>query len=176
MKLPIAYYGDPVLRKKCERINEINDDIRQLVDDMVETMHANDGMGLAAPQVHRSLTLFLTCVPILGEDGKFKQGNLRIFLNPKILAYSEDKWTHDEACISIPKLYGHVTRPVRISIEATDLDGNTFQEEFTGLDARVFLHENDHINGVLYIDRMHGKERQELEPYLRELKKRFSKK
>lgn len=175
MELPLAYYGDPILRKKGARINEITDEIRQLVADMVETMHAKKGIGLAAQQVHRALTLFITEVPIKNmddpENPKWVEGPLRVFINPKIIAHSEETWTYDEGCLSIPGIYGNVVRPVAIKVQATDLEGNAFEEEFTWLDARAIMHENDHINGVLYIDRIHGKERQELEVKLQAFKK-----
>jgi peptide deformylase len=175
MKLPLAYYGDPILRKKAAPVEEINDEIRQLVHDMIETLDTEEGMGLAAPQVHRSLAIFLVRAPLADEEHhKWQPGTLRIFINPKILAYSDQQWDMDEACMSIPKLSaGPVTRPVQIKIEASDLEGNRTVQEFSGLEARIFMHENDHINGVLYIDRIKGKERQRIEPILREIKKRY---
>jgi peptide deformylase len=176
MKLPLAYYGDPVLRKKSARVEGIDDELRQLVNDMIETMNEENGMGLAAPQVHRSLSLFITFVPIAGPEDEWLPGTLRIFINPKILAVSEEQWEHSEGCLSIPKLSGRVRRPVRVQVEYTSLEGKTLTEEFTGLEASCVLHENDHINGVLYIDRIKGKERQEMEPRLREIKKTYFKK
>lgn len=177
MELPLAYYGDPVLRKKGCPVEEITDEIRQLVNDMIDTMRANDGIGLAAPQVHRSLTLFVTEIPIPSKDevtgeGKWLPGPVRVFINPTITALSEEQVTNEEGCLSIPEVHGPVTRPVAIKIKATDLDGKEFEEEFQWLDARCFMHENDHINGVLFIDRIHGKARTEMESQLRALKKK----
>lgn len=174
MKLSLAYYGDPILRKKSARVDEINDDIRQLVNDMVETMMAHDGMGLAAPQVHRSLALFITCVPIEGADGKMMPGNVvKVYFNPKLSSPSEQTWDYEEGCLSIPRLYGDVNRPVSITVEATDINGQRFTEQLIGLGARVVMHENDHINGVLYIDRLSVEERKLLEPALREIKSKY---
>lgn len=175
MKLPLAYYGNPILRKKCERVDGIDDELRQFVADMIETMNEENGMGLAAPQVHRSKALFITQVPIEGPDDTWLPGILRIYINPKILWVSEEQWEHSEGCLSIPKLYGKVKRPIKVRIEYTDMLGNRLTEEFVGLEASAVLHENDHINGVLYIDRMKGKERQEIEPRLREIKKKYNK-
>ncbi len=172
MKLPIALYGDPILRKKGARIEEINEDIRMLVQDMTDTIQAVDGLGLAAPQVFRSLTLFITYLPIKIDEETW-QRPLKVFINPKILSYSEETWTHSEACLSIPKVYGDVTRPYTITVEYTDLEGKRLTESFSEWPARVVLHENDHINGALYIDRMPAKERRELEPFLREIKKQY---
>lgn len=179
MKLPLAYYGNPILRKKTSRVNEITDEIRQLVSDMVETMHEYNGIGLAAPQVSRSLSLFITDVPIEIDEGKeeprLEPGKLRVYINPKILSYSKEHWPRGEGCISIPGIYGEVVRPVSIIVEATNLDGKLFEEEYSWLEARAIMHENDHINGVLYIDRMHGKARKDMDRYLTAIKKKYSK-
>lgn len=174
MILKLAYYGDPVLRKKCEPIKEVTDEIRQLVSDMVETMEANNGIGLAAPQVHRSLRLFITRVPTEDEEGKEVQGELLVFINPEIIEVSEEISEMSEGCLSIPKLHGNVGRPYKTIVRAMDLEGNLFTQEFVDLNSHCVLHENDHINGVLFIDRVHGKERKELEPKLRVVKKEFS--
>lgn len=175
MKLNLAYYGDPILRKKAARVDHIDDELRQFVADMIETM-VESGMGLAAPQVKRSIALFVAMFPVEDPDGKFRYSPPQVFINPKILAHSEETWTEDEGCLSIPKLRGDVTRPLKISIEATDLDGNHFTAELVGWPARVFLHENDHLNGVLYIDRMDPKKRKEIEPKLREIKRTYGSK
>ncbi len=175
MKLKLAYFGDPVLRKKGILVEEINEDIRQLVDDMLETMIEHNGIGLAAPQVHLSLRLFITAIPIEKEESEWKQGKLKVYINPEILAKSDETDIHQEGCLSIPKLYADVERPVKIRVRATDLDGNVFEEELEELECRCFLHENDHINGVLFIDRVKGKERLELDPKLKDIKKRFQK-
>jgi peptide deformylase len=174
MKLPLAYYGDAVLRKKAARVNEINDTLRQLVSDMKETMDANNGCGLAAPQVHQSLTLFITCIPRYVDEQMVSPGELRVFINPKILSYSSEVWPCPEGCLSIPGLHETVIRPLKVTMQFTDLEGNTLTEEFVGFDAHVMMHENDHINGVLYIDRLPPKRKKEIEGYLREIKKKYS--
>lgn len=174
MKLPIAYYGNPILRKKCKAVEKVDDEIRQLVLDMEETLIAHDGCGLAAPQVHKDLALFLIKDVHKNEKNEWVYDPTMVFINPKVLEHSDEEWTRPEACISIPKIHGEVTRPLKIKIEATDLDGKVFVMELTDLPARIFLHENDHINGVLYIDRIKGKDRLALEPYLRKIKKTYS--
>ncbi len=174
MKLPLAYYGNPVLRTKAAPVKEINAEIKQLVQDMIETMEAENGWGLAAPQVHQSVAIFLTHVSYETPEGTWVPGKLRVFINPKIVAISKEQWEFSEGCLSIPGLYGKVERPISLTFEATDIEGNSFSEELTGLEARAFLHENDHINGVLWVDRVKGKARQELENKLREIKKKYS--
>ena len=177
MELPLAYYGDPILRKKTAKVTEITDEIRQLVADMIDTMNAKDGIGLAAPQVFKSLSIIVVQAPVPSEDGnKWVNGKLRVLINPKITNPSPESWEASEGCLSIPGVYGPVTRPWKITVEAMDLDGNIFIEDFIGYEARVIMHENDHINGVLFIDRVQGKQRQELEPKIREIKKKFHKK
>lgn len=173
MKLPLAYYGDPILRKKGARIDEVNDELRQLINDMEETLIAHDGVGLAAPQVHQSLALFMVNISVQVAPDKWVHGKTHVFINPKIIEYSDEENMRDEACLSIPGLYGPVSRPSRIKVEATDVEGNRFTKEYTGLEARVIMHENDHINGVLFIDRVRGKERQELDKQLRNIKKKY---
>lgn len=173
MKLPLAYYGDPILRKKAAHIEAIDDDIRNLAQDMIETMEAHDGIGLAAPQVHRSVALFIISVPIQNPDDSWTPGPLKVFINPKILSYSDDLWGYSEGCLSIPTVYEEVLRPFKVTIKATDLEGNEFVEEFEELAAHAVMHENDHVNGVLFIDRLPPKKRKQLDQVLRQIKKKY---
>lgn len=174
MKLKLAYYGDPVLRKKGTPIEKIDDSIHQLVKDMTETMEENNGCGLAAPQVHHSLNLFITCIPHYVDEKTTLPGELRVFINPKIISYSQEVWPCEEGCLSIPGLRKTVVRPLEVTIEATNLEGERFEETFIEFDAHVIMHENDHINGVLYIDRLHPKVKKEIEHSLKEIKKKYS--
>lgn len=176
MKLPIAYYGDPILRKKGSQIETITDEIRQLVNNMIETMIASKGIGLAAPQVGQSLSLFLAYFFENEEDEKetVQPEKVRVFINPKIINYSKELTCYSEGCLSIPKLYADVERPLHITVSAMDLNGKTFTEEFHDFDAHLILHENDHVNGVLFIDRLSTKERKLIEPQLRQIKKKYN--
>lgn len=174
MKLPLAYYGNPILRKKGSLVLQIDETIHQLVRDMAETLEYLEGCGLAAPQVHQSLALFITCIPHYVDEKSVLPGELRVFINPKIIAYSQETWTCQEGCLSIPDLRQTVVRPLKVTIQATDLQGNFFEEQFVGFDAHVIMHENDHINGVLYIDRLTPKQKKEIEKHLREIKKQYN--
>jgi len=174
MILSLVYYGNPLLRQKAARVDLITDEIRQLVIDMEETMFAHDGIGLAAPQIGRSLALFVRSIPIKKGDEQWEQGPTEIFINPKILGFSPEQEYIGEGCLSMPNIYGEVPRPVRIKVEATDINGNLFVKEYSDLYARNILHENDHLNGVLFIDRMEKEERKELENALRQLKKKYT--
>lgn len=172
MELPLAYYGNPILRKKAEPVVKINEEIKTLVADMNDTMRAYNGVGLAAPQVHHSLALFIIC-PATEENDKWIYGKLRVFINPKILSYSEETWVRGEGCLSIPKIFGEVTRPSQITVRYTNLEGEELEESFSEMEARIIMHENDHINGILFIDRIHGKERKKMDPILTEIKKKY---
>lgn len=174
MKLPLAYYGDSVLRKKTAPVVAIDEAIHQLVKDMVDTMEENVGCGLAAPQVHQSISLFITCIPRYLDDDTVLPGELRVFINPKILSYSEEVWPCREGCLSIPGLRETVVRPYKVTIEATNLKSERFTEEFVEFDAHVIMHENDHLNGVLYVDRLPPKRKKELEKYLKEIRRKYS--
>lgn len=174
MILPLAYYGNPILRKKAAPIQEVDDFIQKLAADMIETMHANRGIGLAATQISQLLSIFVTCVPLAQEDGTWIDGKERVFINPKILAYSPELHVFSEGCLSIPKLFAEVTRPASIKIQAMDLNGYIFEETLLGYEATNFMHENDHLNGVLFIDRLQRSERKKIEPILQQIKKKYA--
>lgn len=176
MILKLAYYGNPILRKKCRAVDSINDEIRNLIEDMVETMIEHNGIGLAAPQVNRDLRIFITAVPVELSNDEWEKGELLVFINPKIVSVSKESAIRQEGCLSIPKVYGDVSRPTRITIQAQDINGNSFEREYTGLQARCCLHENDHLNGVLYLDRMLEKERKLLNPLLKKVKDQYNRK
>lgn len=174
MRLPLRYYGDPILRKKCKPVGEITKQVRQLVADMIETMDASNGIGIAAPQVGHDLSLFVLHNYIINEREEFSiSEEVFVFINPEISYVSKEMVLDEEGCLSIPKLKGSILRPEKIIIEATDLTGKRFKEELEGYNARVRLHENDHINGVLFIDRLDRKEKDRVAPLLREIKKKY---
>jgi peptide deformylase len=172
MLLKLHYYGDPVLRQKCEPIEKIDDELRRLVDDMIETMrHNGRGMGLSATQVGFLGRLFITMAPILQPDGNYHYKDVRVYINPVFSDPSEELIAIDEGCMSIPGVRGVVERPLEITCNWTDLNGVEHQERLTEWEARIAMHEMDHLNGVLYIDRMRGKARRVLDQRLNELKR-----
>lgn len=173
-KLKIHYYGDPILRQYCQPIAEITDEIRKLALDMVEYMDNHNGIGLSAPQIGKSIRLFVLRNYVEDENGRLSmESDFKVFINPKILSISDEMVLDVEGCLSLPGLRCPVVRPLRITIEATDLNGNRFTEELSGINARVRMHENDHINGVLYPDRVDPKIRNQIEPILRQIKKQY---
>ncbi len=174
MQLKIYHYAHPVLRKRCEPVAEITDEIRKLVRDMIETMDQNDGVGLAAPQVGHSIRLFVLRNYLTDEEGKWSLSEPRVYINPRLTSPGNQILIDTEGCLSLPGLRLEIERPDRITVEAQDLDGNTFVEELEGYNARVRMHENDHINGVLFIDRVDPSTRKKIDPLLREMKKKFA--
>lgn len=144
--LNIIKYGNPVLTKKAEEITIINKEIEELAQNMVETMHAAPGIGLAAPQVNVSKRL-ITIDLSIGEE---KQ-NLIILANPELI-HQEGKDSLEEGCLSLPDVSEKITRPFRVVVRGIDLKGKEKIIEAEGILARVFCHEIDHINGKLIID------------------------
>lgn len=174
MKLPLRYYGDPILRQKAHPIEKITDEIRQLALDMIETMLASNGIGLAAPQVGHLVRMFVSNLEKEDENGDLHYGEPRVFINPILSNPSSALVEVSEGCLSIPKLYVPIIRPLTIHLEALDLSGNSFLEDCYGYVARNRMHENDHLNGVLFIDRVKGKKRAQLEPALKRIKQHYT--
>jgi peptide deformylase len=170
MILPLIYYGDQRLRKKCAPIEQITPEIRQLAADLTETMIAKNGVGIAAPQVGVLLRLFIIRNEEANPDGEYLLGPPEVIINPTISAPSTEQEVMTEGCLSIPGLHMDVRRPVSIQIRYQDLDGQWHEEKASGFRARVMMHENDHINGTLFIDRLSPKERKQIEGRLREIK------
>ena len=163
MILEIVQYGHPVLRQRCRKVTAIDDDLTRLVDDMLETMVAADGVGLAAPQVGEAIRLAVVdvshdpeCVSYLrvnGEDAALESLMPLVFINPK-LEYGEAREFGTEGCLSIQGLRAEVKRPVEVVATLPQLDGSVLVVETDGLLARALQHEVDHLNGVLFIDRL----------------------
>lgn len=146
---PILKYPDPRLREKSQDVTRFDDELRQLVSDMGETMFAANGAGLAAIQVGAPLKLFIIDGPVAGgpEDSAPK-----VFINPEIVALSDEAQTGDEGCLSFPGIYVPVKRGMRARIRALDVEGQPFEVEGAELFARALQHENDHLIGRLLID------------------------
>lgn len=175
MLLKIHYYGDPILRKHCEPIAEITDAIRKLAQDMIETMNKSNGCGLAAPQVGYPIRLFVLRDYQIQDDGQWVLTEPKVYINPQLSDPGEILLTDTEGCLSLPGLRLEIDRPNTIVVQATDLAGNTFTETVDGYNARIRMHENDHINGVLFIDRVDVSTRKKIDPLLREMKKKYQK-
>jgi len=142
--LPIRVLGDPVLRIDTTPVDVVTDDVRKLIDDMFDTMHAANGIGLAAPQVGRTERVAVVDV----DKARYA------LVNPEIVVADGKKEKTEEGCLSIPDVYGDVVRPTRVIIRALDRDGQPIEVEATGLLGRCFQHEIDHLHGKLFIDHL----------------------
>jgi peptide deformylase len=161
MIYPIVMYGDAVLRKKAKDI-EKGMDIKELVNDMFETMHAAHGIGLAAPQIGKGIRLFVVDGTTLEDEPKLKDFK-KVFVNPVMVNEEGEPWPFEEGCLSIPNIREVINRPDKIRIQYFDEDWNAHEKNFDGMKARIIQHEYDHIEGRLFID------------YLTPLKKRMLK-
>lgn len=158
MTLPIVAYGDPVLRKRGENITKDYPGIQELIDDMFETMYNASGVGLAAPQVGRSIRLFVVDAGGFADDDEDDEEGLkdfkRVFINPEIVEEEGDDWPFNEGCLSIPEVREDVDRCEKITIKYLDRDFKEHEEVLEGLKARVVQHEYDHIEGILFTDHL----------------------
>lgn len=161
--LPIRIYPDPVLRDRCTEVVTFDDELRRLAADMVDTMHAAPGIGLAASQVGDTRRLMVVDLSV-GEDPE----QLTVFVNPRIVE-ERGEVAEFEGCLSLPDLNDKVTRPEAIRVEAQRLDGSPFSLDADDWFARAICHEIDHLDGVLFIDHLRGLRRERARRALRKL-------
>lgn len=154
MSYPIVVYGHSALRKKAREVEVPAENTTRLVDNLFETMYQAEGMGLAAPQIGKSLRVFVVDGSPLGEDEPSMKDFKKAFINPRITKIEGDEVLMSEGCLSIPRLREEVARKSKINIEYQDLEGNSIKEEYTGYTARVIQHEYDHLEGVLFTDKV----------------------
>jgi peptide deformylase len=159
----IVTYGDPVLREVSRPVEKIDQETKDLVSDLTDTVKKAKGLGLSAVQIgvlKRVFVVDLSAVDITES--------LRVFINPEIVA-TEGEVEYEEGCLSFPGIYQKIVRPEKVTIKATDVDGNEFTITGSGIAARAFLHEFDHLEGVLFVDRMTPIQRTLLKGRLRKL-------
>ncbi len=147
--LPIIWAPDPVLKTKCKPVAAVDDEVRRLVDDMFATMYAAPGVGLAAPQIGVEKRVIV--VDVAGKDEPPQPIAL---INPEIVWQSEDTQVYEEGCLSLPEMYADVERPAQVKVRYLDRDGAKQEIEGDGLLAVCLQHEIDHIDGVLFVDRI----------------------
>ncbi len=152
MILPIVAYGDPVLRKKAKNINPDYPGLEPLIHNMFETMYGASGVGLAAPQIGKSIRLFVVDASPFAEEDPSLEGFKKVFINPEILDEEGEEWAFNEGCLSIPDVREDVDRQPEIKLRYQDENFDEHEEAFKGLAARVIQHEYDHIEGVLFTD------------------------
>ncbi len=154
MIYPITAYGDPVLRKKAQTVEKDHPDLSVLIEDMFATMYNSLGVGLAAPQIGISLKLFVIDAKPFKEDEPDAEQFKKVFINAEILNEDGNKWKFNEGCLSIPGVREDVERKPTITIRYQDMNFETHTEEYSGIKARIIQHEYDHINGILFTDRL----------------------
>ncbi|XP_018446904.1 peptide deformylase 1B, chloroplastic/mitochondrial [Raphanus sativus] len=147
--LKIVEYPDPILRAKCKRIGVFDENLKNLADNMFDVMYKTDGIGLSAPQVGLNVQLM-----VFNPAGESGEGEEIVLVNPKINKYSDKLVPFNEGCLSFPGIYADVIRPQSVKIDARDITGARFSISLSRLPARVFQHEYDHLEGVLFFDRM----------------------
>lgn len=172
MKLPIIAYGDPVLRKKATAIEPAEyPHIKQLVDDMFETMYAARGVGLAAPQVGLSMRLFIVDATPFDDDEPELKDFKKAFINACIMEEEGEEWAFNEGCLSIPDVREDVYRKPIIKISYYDENWKHHEESFKGMAARIIQHEYDHIEGKLFTDKLSPLRKRLIEKKLNDISK-----
>ncbi len=171
MILPIYAYGQPVLRKKAQAIEKDCPDLEKLIEDMIETMYAAKGVGLAAPQIGKDIRLFVIDTVQLNKKDENFVGIKKVFINAEVLEESGEPWLYEEGCLSIPDIHVEIERNPDIRIKYLDTEWNEHIETYDGINARVIQHEYDHIEGVLFIDRMKPLKRRMINGKLERIKK-----
>lgn len=152
MVYPVIVFGSPVLRKVTKEITKDYTGLHQLINDMFETMYVADGVGLAAPQIGKSIRIFVVDATPMADDDPELEGFKKTFINPQINERSGDPWGFVEGCLSIPEIKEEVQRPSKVRIQYYDEDFNFHDEEYEGVKARIIQHEYDHLDGVLFVD------------------------
>ncbi len=155
MILPITVYGDPLLRKVAKPIDKDYPNLKELIEDMYETMYYSDGVGLAAPQIGLSIRLFVVdASPAASEEEPELANFKKVFINPEILSVSGEPWSFEEGCLSLPTIHENVYREEEVVIKYLDENWEEKTEKFNSYPARIILHEYDHLQGKLFIDRI----------------------
>ncbi len=179
MILPIVAYGAPVLRKVSKSIDASYPNFNSFLADMWETMYSSNGVGLAAPQVNRAIRLFVVDSEQIFEnmDEEEKKvyddgpGIKKVFINAEIIETDGEDWAYNEGCLSIPKIREDIMRAERVTLQYMDEQFNEFSETFSGITARVILHEYDHIEGKLFIDYLKPLRKKMLQSKLNDISK-----
>ncbi len=171
MILPIYAYGQPVLRKKSLTITRDYAGLDNLILDMWDTMYSAKGVGLAAPQVGKDIRMFVIDTTQLDKKEVNPEGIKRVFLNAQLSDESGDPWLYEEGCLSIPDIHVEIERNPVIRLTYFDAEWKEYTETFRGVNARVIQHEYDHIEGILFIDRMKPLKRRMINRKLEKIRK-----
>ncbi|GAB2259136.1 hypothetical protein Droror1_Dr00027276 [Drosera rotundifolia] len=168
--LRIAEYPDPRLRLRNKAVREFGDELKKLVDEMFDMMYKTDGIGLSAPQVGINVQLM-----VFNPAAERGEGQEIALINPRVVKYSKEKKVLSEGCLSFPGIYGVVQRPVSVTIDAQDVTGAKFRIDMSGIPARIFQHEFDHLKGILFFERMTETVLEEIRADLQALEEKYEK-
>jgi peptide deformylase len=175
MVLPIVAYGEPVLKKRADEVKKDDDSVKELIADMFDTMYNANGVGLAAPQVGRSIRLFVVDGSSFAEDDEPETHYMRdfkhVFINPKIVEEKGSEWGFNEGCLSIPGIREEVFRKEDLKIHYYDEHFKEHTKSFSGFAARIIQHEYDHLEGKLFVEKINPLRRQLLKRKLEEISK-----
>jgi peptide deformylase len=171
MIYPIVVYGSPILRQVAREITSDHPNLNALISDLFDTMYKSDGMGLAAPQIGKSVRIFVVDATSLADEDPALKDFKKAFINPKLQLIGEETLVMNEGCLSLPKLREDVDRHNRVKISYYDEQWNYFEEEYEGLKARVIQHEYDHLDGIMFIDRINPLRRKLLQGKLNDISK-----
>ena len=161
--MDIVKYGNPVLRQKASELEQVDDELKDLARQMLDIVKEHSALGLAAPQIGVSKRLFVARMPGNPPEDV-------VIINPVIIE-SEGEWEFEEGCLSVPGISGTIVRPMDIVVEGMTLDNQAFRRKYTDLPARIILHETDHLNGILFIDRLNIAKRAIIKTKLRKMAK-----
>lgn len=154
MVLPVVAYGHPLLRRISQDIGKDFPELKELIADMFDTMYSSNGVGLAAPQINRSIRLFIIDATPFAEDNPHTDGFKKVFINARIIEEKGEEWTFNEGCLSIPEIREDVIRPSEIRIQYFDENYSFFDETYNGIIARIIQHEYDHLEGIMFVDKI----------------------
>ena len=152
MKYAVTVYGDPILRQRAKDISPDNEKLKEIIENMWETMYYSDGVGLAAPQVGMSIRLFVIDASAYAEEEPHLKDFKKVFINPEIIEIKGEEWIMNEGCLSLPEIREDISRPETVHIKYFDKNFVEHDETFSGYAARIILHEYDHLEGKLFID------------------------
>ncbi len=171
MIYPIVAYGDPVLREECDDIDQAYPSLDRLIADMFETLYDAEGVGLAAPQIGKGIRIFIVDAEPFKEDEPSLEHFKKVFINAKIIKEEGEQWGFKEGCLSIPGIRENVNRLPKVTLSYFDEKFEHHEEVFEGLAARIIQHEYDHIEGVLFIDKINPMKKRMIKGKLADIKK-----
>lgn len=169
MIYPIVAYGHPVLRQRAQDIPQGFPDLDKLIADLYETMYSAKGVGIAAPQIGKSIRLFVVDGSPIEDDTLDMKNFKKVFINPQVIKEEGDEWGYDEGCLSIPDIIEEVYRPEEVLIRYMDENFVQHEEKFVSIQARIIQHEYDHLEGILFTDHLGGLRKQLIKSRLKRI-------